>query len=312
MDRYLEFDSAVMDAFAEVGLAPRSRMLDLRRPPMRVRILEAGEGEPLILVHGGGGTAVNWAPLMARLPGRRLIAVDRPGCGRSDPADPRGRLRALGSEFVESLLDALEIERGDIVANSMGALWATCFALDHPERVGHLAMLGSPAVFPGTSAPPPMRLLSIPGLNRLLLSSRPPSEATMRAALRLMGEPSDVLDRLSTRLLGAFAAGQRLPDFAQGWTTLLEATLSVFGARNPVTEAELGRLAVPVLYVWGDGDGFGGEPAARRCRDATPSSRLVLVRHAGHLPWLAEPDLCAEAVLAFLAERVSAPVTPWS
>jgi pimeloyl-ACP methyl ester carboxylesterase len=90
---------------------------------------------------------------MARLSGVRLVVVDRPGFGLSGGFDYRRvDLRQHALAFLESVLDALGIERAAFVANSMGGLWSFWLALDRPERVTRLAQLGSPALMTDTSA----------------------------------------------------------------------------------------------------------------------------------------------------------------
>jgi pimeloyl-ACP methyl ester carboxylesterase len=74
---------------ARYGLQVTQRHVDLIEPPIRVRVLEVGEGPPLLLLHGVTLLADHWAPLLAELAGFRCIAVDLPGHGRSDPVDFR-------------------------------------------------------------------------------------------------------------------------------------------------------------------------------------------------------------------------------
>ena len=106
----------------EAVLTKRVQMAD---PPLAVRVLEVGDGPPLLLVHGSGMTASTWAPLMVRLPGRRLLAVDLPGFGLSDPLDYTGRsLREHAVAQLGSLLDVLDLDRVPIVGTSLGAMWA--------------------------------------------------------------------------------------------------------------------------------------------------------------------------------------------
>src|SRR6266566_5895547 len=80
---YLEAESRLFDL---LELDVSSRLLTLEEPELCVRVLEAGDpdGRPLLLLHGGGGSATVWASLMAELPRYRVIAVDRPGSGMSD------------------------------------------------------------------------------------------------------------------------------------------------------------------------------------------------------------------------------------
>ena len=109
--------------FDDLGLAPGSRRVALREAPVeQARVLEVGEGPPLLFVHGAGMTAGVWAPLLVHLPHRRSICVDLPGCGLTDPLDYRGvDLREHARAFLPALLDALGLDAVAVVANSLGA-----------------------------------------------------------------------------------------------------------------------------------------------------------------------------------------------
>lgn len=125
-------------AAAEAALLARFdlpvRSIGVRLDEPATRVLEMGEGAPVLMMHGGGGFSALWAPLMAELRGARLLAVDRPGCGMSDGFDYRGvGLREHAVRFVESVMNSLGLDRVAIAANSMGATWSLWFAAEHPE-----------------------------------------------------------------------------------------------------------------------------------------------------------------------------------
>src|ERR671926_1179455 len=84
------FEAAERGLFGVYGLEVESRFLKMRDPLLRARVMEGGEGAPVVLVHGGGGVGATWAPLMAGLSGMRLVVVDRPGFGLSEGFDYRG------------------------------------------------------------------------------------------------------------------------------------------------------------------------------------------------------------------------------
>src|SRR5437867_6526557 len=135
---------------ASYHLDPRARFLDLAEPGVRVRVLSVGEGPGVLLLHGGGGTPATWAPLMAATSGVTLHAVDRPGCGVSEAFDYQGvDLRRHAVAFVESVLDALALDRAPIVANSLGGLWSFWFAIDRLDRLSGMVQLGCPALLFG-------------------------------------------------------------------------------------------------------------------------------------------------------------------
>ena len=110
------------------------------------QVLELGAGPPLLLVHGGGDAAFEWVPILEDLARRhRVLAVDRPGHGLADPFDYDGvDVLEHAVVFLREILDALELDTVDIAGNSLGGLWSVAFALEHPERVSRLALVGAP------------------------------------------------------------------------------------------------------------------------------------------------------------------------
>jgi pimeloyl-ACP methyl ester carboxylesterase len=303
------FESAERRLFEVYGLEAESRFLELRAPQMRARVMETGEGAPVVLVHGGGGVGATWAPLIAKMSGARLVVVDRPGFGLSDGFDYRGvDLRRHAVAFLESLLDALGIERAAFVGNSMGGLWGFWLALERPERVSTLAQLGSTALLMGTMAPLPMRLLSVPGLNRLMLAAERPSPEQARKFLARLGHDEAVIDgRLSEEFFEMLAASQELPGYATAWSTLVERCLTLRGAVPDVRlgKEELRRVRQRTHFVWGEGDAFGGPEIGERAARLMPRAEIEAVP-GGHLPWLDEPEVSAEAVSRLLRSRVLA------
>jgi pimeloyl-ACP methyl ester carboxylesterase len=303
------FESAERRLFEVYGLEAESRFLELRDPQMQARVMETGEGAPVVLVHGGGGVGATWAPLMAKISGARLVVVDRPGFGLSDGFDYRGvDLRRHAVTFLESVLDALGIERAAFVGNSMGGLWSFWLALDRPERVSTLAQLGSTALLTGTMAPLSMRLLSVAGLNRLMLAAERPSPDQARKFLARLGHDEAVIDRqLPEEFFEMLAASQELPDYATAWSTLVERCLTLRGAVPDVrlgTE-ELRRVRQRTLFVWGERDVFGGPEIGELAVRLMPRAEIAAVP-GGHLPWLDEPEVSAEAVSRLLRSSVFA------
>ena len=91
--------------WAHHGLDPDERFVDVAGT--RLRVVAAGSGDPLLLVHGTGGPGT-WPSLMAALPGRHCLALDRPGWAESAPVDWRGRdYGAFVADLLAGVLDAL-------------------------------------------------------------------------------------------------------------------------------------------------------------------------------------------------------------
>jgi pimeloyl-ACP methyl ester carboxylesterase len=188
------------------GVDARSRFVEIDRPRMRVHLLEAGAGEPLVLIHGGDGEGALWAPLMAALQDDfHLYALDRPGCGLSDPFDYRDvDLRQHAGDFVDSVLDAPGLESATLVACSMGGFFALVTALDHPARVRRLALVGM-LLGMISSAPLGLRVIAgVPGLSRRFMRSRATIEAQRAQYKQMFGMDPDTIPEpyLRSRVAG--------------------------------------------------------------------------------------------------------------
>jgi 2-hydroxy-6-oxonona-2,4-dienedioate hydrolase len=276
------------------------RSLLAGRPPVEIRALVSGSPDDpaVLLVHGGGGTAASWLPLMERLPGWRLVAIDRPGCGMSGEIDYRTvDLRRHAVSLLESVLDGSGLERVAVVGNSMGGLWGFWLALERPERVSALVQLGCPALLLGTSAPVMMRMLSIQGPRP---PGPPPPADPRRVVQQVAGRHA--ADRMGPELMDCLFRADLV--WSRGTTRLsiIGVTLTPEGAK-PEFELgpdELRRIQQPVLFVWGDRDTYGPPEAGRRAVELLPDARIEVLR-AGHLPWLDDVDRCAELAGDFLA-----------
>lgn len=104
---------------------------------------EAGRGEPLILVHGLADDHRAWRRTLPALMLRhRVILYDLRGHSQTSLGEPDGTLRQLGADLV-SLMDAIGIDRAAIAGFSLGGTIAMRVAIDHPERVGRLALVAT-------------------------------------------------------------------------------------------------------------------------------------------------------------------------
>jgi hypothetical protein len=162
-----EFAAAERNVFLVYGANPIPRFVTLRGLGMRAHYLEQGEGRPLLAIHGGNSMSASWAPLVATLArNSRLIMVDRPGCGLTDMLNYRGvPFRKHSVEFTRDFLDSIGVRKTSIIGNSMGGYFALAFALEYPDRVDKLILIGAtPMINDGVDLG--HRILGIPGLNR--------------------------------------------------------------------------------------------------------------------------------------------------
>lgn len=288
--------NAEQQLFAFYGLEASTHFVHLPRFGIRIRVTEIGSGKPVLIVPGNTGDVFPLAPLMAELQGRRIIAVNRPGGGMSEGMDHRTVVdfRKFAIETLSTVLDALELESVPIVAHSMGGHWSLWLALDRPERVTALTLLGVPGNLIRTGPPFALRLLSVPGLNRLLFG------IVMLAVRRHSSETS-------TSVSAAMAACryhfQRLPHYRISTLSLMERTNRLRGPRPEITLSaeQLKRVQQPTMFLWGTNDPFGSIETGRHIAQILPYSEFHAIQGAGHLPWLSNLAECGRLTRDFLS-----------
>lgn len=286
---------------AEATVDIRPRRIRLARG-LTLQALEVGEGDPLVLLHGSATSAVQMIPLLEHLAGRRLVVVDRPGYGLSDPVDyAASDYRRTAVDVVTALLDALELDRADLLGNSTGSVWSLWTALDLPQRVRRLVLVGATPLLEGTVAPLAFRLMTTPLLGRLLLRVMPsPSPASVKQMMTAIGE-GDTITRYPHQIDAFVAAasdavaGKAMRDELGA---LIRGVLG-FRPRRRFQGDDLRRVVHPTLLVWGDHDPVGDVAAARRAASLLPDARLEILP-TGHAPWLGQPERTAQVIKRFL------------
>jgi 4,5:9,10-diseco-3-hydroxy-5,9,17-trioxoandrosta-1(10),2-diene-4-oate hydrolase len=300
--RFVDLQSKLLALY---DVRATSRFVELRNPRMRVHVLEAGVGEPVVLIHGGDGEGVNWSATMGPLQqSARLFAIDRPGFGLSDGFDYRHvNLREHAGEFVVSLLDALGLGSATLVGSSMGGFFATVATLDHPERVRRLVLVGF-AVGTTHSMPVGLRIIcGVPGLARRFMKARPTMEAQRAQYRNMFHVKPDSIPPLYFELR---IAGIQLPSEQGTWATLLPRVAGLRGTRRAVYLGdELSRIEAPCLMIMGEHDMVSadvGRAVVARIR----GGQFEYLPGVGHFPYLEAPQETARLISGFLRRTRSA------
>ena len=268
---------------------------------VRLHVAEAGEGPPLVLLHGWPQHWWSWRRVIPRLAeDHRVIVPDLRGWGWSD-APPGDYAKTTFAADVLALLDREGLDRVTLVGHDWGGWTAFLLALDHPERVDRLVALDVVPPWPG---PPQLRHLALP-----LLGSYQVALATPGLGARLMtagngfvrvmirgGSGSGM--RWTRQELDAYAEVLREPARAAAssacYRTFLtrELPASVRDGHGP------GDLEVPSLLI------MGGESAIRRVLGPRPSRnlRVETIAGAGHFLPEESPEPVVELVRGPLGE----------
>jgi 2-hydroxy-6-oxonona-2,4-dienedioate hydrolase len=288
------FRAAEAQLWRHYGVTPTEHFISLSGFNIQVRVLEVGQGEPVLFVHGSPNAGSKWAPLAAKLTDFRCLLLDRPGCGLSEPVDYRGRdLRVFGRDLLRSTLDALDLPRAGLVASSFGGALAFYFTRAHPERVVRLVQEGCPAFIEGFRVPFYNLAWSVIGM---LTGIAPRSEAAFRALGHAASMDSGTFETAVLVWRDALLKYTDTTRHENGLNANIARRSREYGYGADV----LSQIRPHTLYLWGASDPFGGVEIATKSAAAQADATLKTFRASGHLPWLDAPDAHAQIVREFL------------
>ncbi len=271
----------------------RARFLDAGG--IRTRILEAGNGPAMLLLHPVGFSADVWllniAPLATRF---RVIAPDLLGHGFTDLRDPHGRQgHAAVVEHLEALMDVLDLQQCTVVGSSFGGLLALLLYLRRPQRIPRLVVVGSGTAL--QTEEETVATLRKTLANASLAYANPTWEACRTRLGNLCVDLPAGTDQLLLSQMTAYAR----EGASAAYQELLEAMLDVERARAFRTRERLGEVHVPTLVIWGKQDPRSSYARAEECMPLFPDARLVGYDRCGHLPMLEHPARFNEDVWSF-------------
>jgi pimeloyl-ACP methyl ester carboxylesterase len=295
------------DLFATTDLDVEERFLDLRRTSLRVRMLSCGGGAPLLLLHGVSFSSASWAPLLAELRGFRLLAVDLPGHGLSDPVRYRPRrVREHTHRLLTDIVDALELDSVPVVGHSLGAMFALWEAAAGSKRVSQVFAVGAPAVaLPGVRVRMPLSPLTVPGLGVAMLRSPSPRSFYRRLLTQGLGRVE--VEMASDALIEAQRQASRRPENARTVASLMHA-IDHFRrprAESVLTAEQLAAIRVPTSFILGSDDPYLSPADARPSIARIPNATFHEVS-AGHGPFLVDPAQVARLITSSKLDARSA------
>jgi pimeloyl-ACP methyl ester carboxylesterase len=232
------------------------------------------ETPSVVLIHGAGGDHLHWPSEVRRLPYHRVFALDLPGHGKSG-----GRGQQSISSYASSViewLESLNLPRAVFVGHSMGAAIAMHLAIEHPEHVAGLGLIGASA--------------RIPVPDGLLADALNPT--TFYKAVDTLAE-----------LAYSPAASPRQVELAS--SRMKEIRPSVLHGDFLACDAfdatgQLSQIDVPTLVLCGADDRFTPPRYAQLLAGLIPGARLEIVFQAGHMVMLEQPQTVASLLAQFL------------
>ncbi len=258
----------------------------------------AGDGAPVVLIHGMVNSSRHWEEVALRLADRyTVVAPDLLGHG--DSAAVRGDY-SLGAHAssIRDLLTTIGIDRATIVGHSLGGGIAMQFFYQFPQRVERLALVSSGGL--GHKVSPMLRGAALPGATAgiWLVANR-----RVRAAIDRAGERMRARGSRKGVYLQAIARAMRPLQEAAARRAFLQTLRSVIDVRGQHVSAVdrlylLGEL--PTLIVWGERDNTIPVAHGRAAHERIPNSTFVTLPKAAHFPNLEDPEGLAAALLDWL------------
>ncbi len=240
--------------------------------PIEISLDDAGEGQPFLLLHGGGGpdTMTGFAQRLTESRPARVLVPTHPGFGATTRPERLDSIRRLATLYV-ALLDDLELSDVTVIGNSIGGWITVEMALIGSPRISRIVLLDAVGI---EVADQPVADFFTMGYDEFL-------ERAFRNPDLFRMDPTD------------------LPLAAQAVQAANRSALATYtgGNMNDPTLAErLGVLKIPTLVLWGDSDRIAGSEYGRAYAKSIPMARFRILSDVGHLPQVENPGALLDAV----------------
>ncbi|MDX2366912.1 MAG: alpha/beta fold hydrolase [Colwellia sp.] len=254
--------------------------------------------EVVVMLHGSGPGASGWANFNRNIQplteaGYRVILMDCPGWSKSDTVINDGSRSHLNARVLKGLVDALSLNKIHIIGNSMGGHSTVAFALDYPEHVGKLILMGG-----GTGGASMFTPMPPEGIKRIGKLYREPTMDNLKDMMNIFVYDSSNLTEVlfQTRLDNILARKDHLENFVKS----IKANPKQF----PDVAHRLSEIANETLIVWGRDDRFVPMDTGLRLLNSLPRAELHIFNRCGHWVQWEYADKFNRMVLDFLKHGI--------
>ena len=261
---------------------------------------ELGGGLPLVMLHGGGPGASSWSNFGPALPGFaekfRTILIDQPGFGGSDKPEVEGNSYRHAAKEVIGLQDQLGIDRVHLLGNSLGGGTAMRLALEHPDRVGRLILMG-----PGGLSLNLFHADPTEGVKRLMEFNMSPTKESLKAFISTMVVNQDLVtdELVEARFADATAPGAREAMMSMGMSFYNPESFE-----DGMLWREAHRLRKHTLLTWGREDRVNPLDGAMVALKLIPKAQLHVFPNCGHWAQIEAAEEFLEVSAQFLSRHV--------
>lgn len=260
---------------------------------MDIHYVTEGDGPAVLLLHGLGASCITWEENVRPLSERFAVyALDFPGHGDSVKLGATYTTQA-GIDLILGFMDAVGVSTAALAGSSMGGLIALHTALEHPERVSHLALINTAGF--GREIVGHLRVMSLPFFGELLEG---PTHRSAKTMMRLVfGKRRDYPEALFQELVRT----RSLPGGRDAVLKSLREGVNLFGMKpRHRLLRRLHELQVPLMIVWGALDPVFPAEHAYAAAEAAPDARFLFFPDAGHWPHMEEAARFNAELTAFL------------
>ncbi|HEX7263825.1 MAG TPA: alpha/beta hydrolase [Candidatus Dormibacteraeota bacterium] len=291
----------------------RHRVVDLDGPVHYIDF--GGDGEPLLMVHGLGGNALNWMAVGPQLSERyHAFAIDLAGFGQT-PLFHRSAAVGANAELVRQFINNVIGQPVALMGNSMGGHIAVIVAADHPGSVTECVLVDPAVPIPlGQIRRPDPTMLgvaaaaSIPGLAEFVFDRRlralGPERIVQESLALVSADPS----RIDAQVIEAHVRLTRERGHLgpQNTRAFLQASRSIaLRMADPRFWTRVKKVKAPTLVVHGSMDRVVPVAAARDLVRRRPDWTLRIIEGAGHVPMMETPKQFLNVLYEWLADRIS-------
>lgn len=259
--------------------AGTSKFVTINEPGLenfRIHLNEAGSGPAVVMLHGGGPGASGWSNYYRNIDalvdaGFRVLLIDSPGFNKSDEIVAGTPRNFINARATKGVMDVLGIDRAHLVGNSMGGASALAFALEFPERMDRMVLMG-----PGAQGPSIMQPQPGEGIKRMGRLYAQPTYENFEAMLEVfVYNPAAITEELRQ---GRWNNIQSNLDHLKNWVES--------GKRCPSTSWDLSarfpEIPHRTLITWGRDDRFVPLDHGLRMINTLQDSRLHIFAKCGH------------------------------
>lgn len=243
---------AKLPAFPPMPPATTSGMAPVN--DIKMYYAEYGEGEPILFIHGGLGSADVWGYQVADFAkDHRVIVADSRGHGRSTRSEQPFGYDLMTSDYV-ALLDYLKLDKVTLVGWSDGGIIGIDMAMKNPEKLTHVVAQAANVTTDG-------------------VKSDATDNKTFKEYIEAAGE-----------------AYRKLSPTPNGYSAFLKQMMAMWGSQPAWTADDLGKIKVPVTLAIGDHDEAVGRDHTEMMAKQIPGSKLVILKDASHFAMLQDPE----------------------